>query len=90
MGSIDLSQISTKPSSLFSSIETVEAISPKEKAQKILISDYGMSIDAYLKTLIKSNPISDNHMGNHKINGVYRAKMVDWMTEVLTAFKCSD
>ena len=29
-------------------------------------------------------------MGCHQISGVYRAKMVDWMVEVLTAFKCSD
>jgi hypothetical protein len=90
LGSIDFSQGSTKPSSLFSSIETVEPISPKEKAQQTLISDYGKSIDAYLKSLIKANPISENHLSGHKINGVYRAKMVDWMTEVLTAFKCSD
>jgi hypothetical protein len=26
----------------------------------------------------------------HKVNGIYRAKMVDWMVEVLTAFKCED
>lgn len=29
-------------------------------------------------------------MENHKINGIYRAKMVDWMVEVMTAFKCAD
>lgn len=29
-------------------------------------------------------------MESHKVNGVYRAKMVDWMVEVMTAFKCAD
>jgi len=26
----------------------------------------------------------------HKVNGIYRAKMVDWMVEVLSAFKCDE
>lgn len=34
--------------------------------------------------------MQSNHLKSHKINGVYRAKMVDWMVEVLSAFKCSD
>lgn len=29
-------------------------------------------------------------MSNHKVTAIYRAKMVDWIVEVLTAFKCSD
>ena len=29
-------------------------------------------------------------MCGHKVDGIFRAKMVDWIVEVLTAFKCSD
>jgi hypothetical protein len=31
-----------------------------------------------------------NHLTHHKINSVYRAKMIDWIVEVTGAFKCSD
>lgn len=55
-----------------------------------LITDYADNIDTYLKHLEQVNSISPQHLANHKINGVYRAKMVDWMVEVLTAFKCAD
>jgi len=34
--------------------------------------------------------MSPNHLASHKVSGIYRAKMVDWMVEVLTAFKCED
>ena len=49
-----------------------------------------MQIDTYLKELEQINQISSTYMSTHKINGVYRAKMVDWMMEVLSAFKCAD
>jgi Cyclin, N-terminal domain/Cyclin, C-terminal domain len=26
----------------------------------------------------------------HEVTGVYRAKMVDWIVEVMTAFKCAE
>jgi hypothetical protein len=29
-------------------------------------------------------------MAIHEITGVYRAKMVDWMIEVFSAFQCAD
>jgi cyclin B len=63
---------------------------PKEKAKLNLLSDYGEDIDRYLKQLVELNGIQNGHLLNHKITGVYRAKMIDWMVEVLTAFKCSD
>jgi hypothetical protein len=40
--------------------------------------------------LSEINGISTTHLNNHKITGIYRAKMIDWMVEVLTAFKCSE
>jgi hypothetical protein len=55
-----------------------------------LVSDYGKVIDSYLRGLEERNQMQVNHLKNHKVNGIYRAKMVDWMIEVLTAFKCAD
>ncbi len=63
---------------------------PKERARRNLVQEYGPAVDAYLKRLERSCAISADHLAGHKINGVYRAKMVDWMTEVMTAFKCAD
>jgi hypothetical protein len=55
-----------------------------------LLRDYGSDILSYLTQLSITNSLSQNHLNPHKITGVYRAKMVDWMVEVLTAFKCAD
>jgi Cyclin, N-terminal domain len=55
-----------------------------------LVSDYAKSIDSYLKQLQQKHQVSGNFLESHKVSGVYRAKMVDWMVEVLTAFKCAD
>jgi cyclin B len=63
---------------------------PKEMAKQKLMEDYGNDIHEYLSRLSEINGISKNHLDNHKVTGVYRAKMVDWMVEVLSAFKCSD
>jgi hypothetical protein len=54
------------------------------------VSDYGEVIDTYLKQLQQENAITKDYLSCHKVNGVYRAKMVDWMVEVLGAFKCAD
>ncbi len=63
---------------------------PKERARLNLIKDYGSPIDTYMQSLTEINSIGPNYLSSHKITGVYRAKMVDWMVEVLTAFKCSE
>lgn len=65
-------------------------IDPKEKLRTKLITEYGSDIESYMKTLSEINSVSECHLRNHKITGVYRAKMIDWMVEVLSAFKCSD
>jgi hypothetical protein len=44
----------------------------------------------YLRNMEELNRINPDYLKCHQVNGVYRAKMVDWMVEVLTAFKCSD
>lgn len=65
-------------------------VDPKERLRFKLISDYGNDIEKYMKSLSEINSVSECHLMNHKITGIYRAKMVDWMVEVLSAFKCSD
>ena len=42
-----------------------------------------------MKKLEKDNDIT-NYLSRHDISSDYRSKMVDWMVEVLTTFKCSD
>lgn len=45
----------------------------------------------YVQHLEKNNrSLAVNHMENHEINGIYRAKMIDWIVEVLSAFNCSE
>lgn len=62
---------------------------PKQVAQQNLVRDYGSQIDAYLKEREQSlSP--EQLLSGHEITGVYRAKMVDWMVEVMTAFKCAE
>ena len=75
-------QLSTVSSCFFS-------LEVKEKKYD-LITDYAENIDAYLKQLEQQTLLNPQHLSCHKINGIYRAKMVDWMVEVLTAFKCAD
>jgi len=55
-----------------------------------LIADYGNPIEETMKQMEQQHLIGSEHMKIHKINGVYRAKMADWMVEVLTAFKCDE
>ena len=58
--------------------------------QMNLCSDYGQEINRYLNELQSQYSISSDHLASHKITAVYRAKMVDWMVEVLSAFRCDD
>jgi hypothetical protein len=58
--------------------------------QNINVStDYGSAIQNYLRELELSHPTEDNLI-RHKITPALRARMVDWMVEVLTNFKCDD
>jgi hypothetical protein len=54
-----------------------------------LMADYGLEIHNHLKKLeLRTKQAS--FLGKHQISPDYRAKMVDWMVEVLTTFKTSD
>ena len=64
-------------------------------------AEYGNDIDQKLRKLEKENgmnslfPESENtseitHLNRHKITEIARARMVDWMFEVIHAFKMSE
>eukprot|EP00347_Sterkiella_histriomuscorum_P018015 403347112 len=61
----------------------------KQTLKQSLLSDYGVSIHSHLKQL-ESQVEQTNFLGGHQIQAEFRAKMVDWMLEVLTTFKNSD
>lgn len=46
-------------------------------------------IDQYLRE-VESHYDCSNCLQNHKISAALRARMIDWMVEVLTNFKCDD
>lgn len=51
--------------------------------------EYGNDIDTYLREL-ESHTITKDCLQGHKITPNLRARMVDWMIEVLTNFRCED
>jgi len=53
------------------------------------MADYGADIHTHLKKL-ETNTKQVHFLGKHQISPDYRAKMIDWMVEVLTTFKTSD
>ena len=52
-----------------------------------LLEELGGPIKGHLKS--QEADVSQ-FLDKHQISGDYRAKMIDWMVEVLTTFKCSD
>jgi hypothetical protein len=41
------------------------------------------------KNLIEADKFTESPLAHHKVSKDYRTKMVDWMVEVCTSFKCS-
>lgn len=58
-----------------------------EKENVIIIRNYGNEIYRYMRT-IEDIGIPNNFMDRHKINPEIRTKMVDWIVEVLSVYKC--
>ncbi len=54
-----------------------------------LVTDFGADIQTHVAGLERLEDQTD-FLGKHGITADYRAKMVDWMVEVLTTFKCTD
>lgn len=52
-------------------------------------TDLNNDIDIYLRSMENTHDVS-NCLANHKITPALRARMVDWMIEVLTNFRCDD
>lgn len=52
-------------------------------------AEYGHSIDLYMRQL-EEQYLTAECLARHKITAALRARMVDWMIEVLTNFKCED
>lgn len=73
------------PSAQLSRLETTEI-----DRQNINIKvEYGESIELYTRQL-EEIYITENCLAKHKITPTLRARMIDWMIEVLTNFKCDD
>ena len=51
--------------------------------------ELGLDIDRYLRELEQTYDSTDS-LARHQITAALRARMVDWMIEVLTNFKCDD
>jgi hypothetical protein len=58
-----------------------------EKENVIIIRNYGTEIYHYMRS-IEHIGIPSNFMEKHKINPDIRTKMVDWVVEVLSVYKC--
>jgi hypothetical protein len=65
------------------------SLSEIERESLHVTHHYGEDIDAYQRELeVLYN--TANSLTRHKITPALRARMVDWMIEVLTNFKCDD
>ena len=53
------------------------------------MKEYGKDIDQYTREL-EIEFLASNCLLKHKITPALRARMIDWMIEVLTNFKCDD
>src|SRR4051812_37928674 len=51
--------------------------------------NYGVEIDEYQRELEKEFNTA-NSLNRHKVTAALRSRMIDWMIEVLTNFKCDD
>ncbi|TNV80111.1 hypothetical protein FGO68_gene12460 [Halteria grandinella] len=88
------SEYSTSASSNNSSDNPFEVALPAGvRMNRDLVSDYGMHIEKHLLKIECQNAIKPDHLSKHELKPAFRAKMVDWMTEVLNiAFRniCCD
>jgi len=66
-----------------SSYDLGATMSPKSRMMRDLVTDYGVSIDNYLRKIEKECKLKSDHLKNHDLKATFRARMVDWMFEVL-------
>ena len=72
----------------FFQIKFFDCISDVERQSLNAINQYGYDIDKNLKILEKNNSL-EAPLSRHEIMPELRAKMVDWMVEVMTNFECN-
>ena len=80
---------STEVNSCLKNQRTMTVVRKKTTLKLNLMNDYGSDIHIHVKK-IESDVNLNEFLGKHSISQDYRAKMVDWMVEVLTTFKTSD
>ena len=83
---IVFSQYAMPHPSLYLPRETTTEI---ERQNVNVRTEYGESIMEYTRELEKQYN-TENSLIRHKITPALRARMIDWMIEVLTNFKCDD
>jgi hypothetical protein len=66
-----------------SSSEFNATLSPRSRLMRELVTDYGVSIDSYLRKIEKDSQLNSDHLKNHDLKASFRARMIDWMVEVL-------
>lgn len=47
------------------------------------VTNYGGMIESHLRNQEKRDQIKGDHLAFHEVRASFRAKMVDWMTEVM-------
>ncbi len=75
------------------SVETIESnrkLTTEIDRENIHVAEnFGEDIKTYMRQLEVMQPVDDCLL-KHKITPALRGRMVDWMIEVLTNFKCDD
>lgn len=82
-------EIQNKKSGEFFKIKENDFSTEVEKQSINAINSYGIEIDRNMKEL-ESNHSIEGCLTKHEILPELRARMVDWMVEVLTNFQCND
>lgn len=72
-----------------SMIDVMDKTTDMERQNSNSMKEYGRDIEDYLKELERKT-VSEDCLSRHEITPSLRAKMVDWMVEVMTNFKCKD
>ena len=87
---IDTNMILSDFASVHSTAHLSRETTTEVQRQNINVNvEYGESIMTYTRQL-ELQSLTENCLIKHKITPALRARMIDWMIEVLTNFKCDD
>lgn len=81
-----------KKSSLLSNVSINKSVLEQQRdlERMALKNSYGNDIYSYLSGRSDTQNIPTAFLERHEITGRLRAKMIDWMVEVLCSYKCSE